>query len=411
MPNFVYKAKDKSGNIFEGNIVAESQKIVVDKLNEMGYFPVLIQEEQKAEGKGQRAEDREQRELWRFNPINNKEVTMFTRQISDLLEGGLPLNKALSILYQQTQNKQFKIIIEEVNKNVQQGMKFSDALNKYPKIFPAFLVAMIKVGEAGGMLPQVLDRAGDYLERIEDLRMKVSTALIYPCLLVAVGIISICFLMTFVIPKLVTMFEDLGQNLPFPTLILIFSSNFMAKYWWMIFASFIIVIFAIKRMLATQKGRLTIHKFLLSLPYLGEVIKKVEVLKFSLNLGTLLKNGVPILEAIKIISSQSGNLIFKEDIDRIYKQVNEGKGFANSLIDKEFFSSLMVSMVSISEEGGFLEKALLKIASNYEKELDRSIKVITSLLEPIVILAMGFMVGFIVIAMLLPIFKMNILVE
>jgi len=399
MPIFTYKAKDKSGKILEGNIEANDRQVVIDKLDKTGYFPITVEEEGKSEN---------------FLPLGKvrlKEITTFIRQLSDLLEGGLALNKALSLLYLQSQSPKLKMIISEINKDVQNGINFSDSLNKYPKIFPKTLVSMVRAGEIGGVLAKALDKVGDYLEKVEDLQMKVKTALTYPCFLFGVGVVSIFFIMTFIIPKLVIMFEDLGQNLPLPTLILIWSSNFISKYWWLILACLIITGIGVKRMISLQRGKLFLHKALLSLPLFGEIINKIDILRFTQTLGTLLNNGVPILEALGVINSSSGNLIIKGELDRIYKEVNEGKSVAESLSGKASFSPLMVSMLGIAEKGGFLEKALLKLAANYEKEIDNSVKVITSLLEPIVILGMGFIVGFIVIAMLLPVFKMNILVE
>lgn len=407
MPTFIYKAKDKYGKTIEGNIIAESQKLVIDKLGKMDYFPILIQEK----GVDLKETLDLRREFLPIRAINLKKVAIFTRQLSDLLESGLPLNKALTVLHQHTKHKGFQMLTLKINRDIQQGVRFSEALNKYPKIFPRTLVWMIKVGEASGMLDQMLDKAADYLEKIDDLRTKMKSALTYPCFLIAVGMISISFLMIFIMPKLVIMFEDLGQNLPLPTLILIWSSNFISQYWWLILASLIVIIFGLKRTLTTPRGSWLIHKFLLSLPYLGKMIKEVELLKFALNLATLLINGVPLLESLKIVSNSSENLVIKKEIDRLYKEVDEGKRLANSLSNKENFSDLMTNILAVAEEGGFLEKALLKVATNYEREIDRKVKVMTSLVEPMVILSMGVIVGFIVIAMLLPIFRMNILVE
>lgn len=400
MPTFIYKAKDKSGKIVEGSIIADESDVIVDRLDKMGCFPILIKEEGEVKESVER--------LFSFQRISKKEVIVWTRQLADLLEGGLSLNQALHL---QVQNSQFKGIIKQISKDVAEGVKFSQALTKYPEIFPSSLVSMVKAGEVGGKMSEVLDKACEYLERIDELKTKVTTALTYPAFLVSVGIITITFLMIFVIPKLVTMFQDLGQNLPLPTLILIASSNFIFKYWWLIIAGLVIVIFGINRMFSIDKGRLLVDRFVLSLPLLGEIVKKVEFSKWTLNLGTLLTNGVPIMEALKVTNSGSRNLIIRSEFDRIYKEVDEGKRIAEAVSNKENFSRIMVSMLAVAEEGGFLEKALLKIASNCEKELDRIFKVLTSLLEPVVILGMGIVVGFIVIAMLLPVFRMNILVE
>lgn len=400
MPTFIYKAKDISGKTIEGELIAESPKTLIDKLDKMNYFPIMIKE---------KGVDLKEKPVLR--KVNLKEVAIFTRQLSDLVEGGLPLNKALTVLHQHTQLKRFQIIILEINRDIQQGVRLSESLNKYPEIFPHTLVWMIKVGETGGILGEMLANASDYLEKIDDLRTKVKSALIYPCFLIVVGMISIFFLMTFIMPKLVIMFEDLGQNLPFPTLILIRGSNLISQYWWLILTSLTIIIFGLKRIFSSPQGSWFIHKFLLSLPYLGKMIKEVELLKFALNLGTLLKNGVSLLESLKIVTSSCENLVIKKEMNGLYKEVNEGKGLAQSLSIKEEFPPLMINMLATSEEGGFLETALLKIATNYEKEIDRKVKVTTSLLEPMVILGMGLIVGFIVIAMLLPVFRMNILVE
>lgn len=406
MPSiFNYRARDKSGKFIAGSLTAEDLEDVANKLEGMDYFPISIQKEDEAK------KERE-RHLLPFQRVKLGEIITFSHQLSDLLEGGLPLNKAILIIHKGTQNRKLKTIIEEISKDVQQGTKFSSAISKYPEIFPHILAIMIKVGESGGELNETLNKAYEYLEKVNDLKTKITSAMVYPSFLIVIGIIAIVFLMGFVIPKLVFIFQDLGQNLPLPTLMLISCSRFISNYWWFLLATIGIIAFGLNRILSSVSGRFLMHKLLLSLPFIGKMIKKIEVLKFAQTLGTLLTNGVPMLEALQVVSLSSKNLIIKSGFERIYKEIDAGKKISESLCRVNgLFPGLIISTLQVAEEGGFLEKALLKIASTCEREIDKNFKIITSLIEPIVILIMGLVVGFIVIAMLLPIFKINMVIQ
>ncbi|MBU0700226.1 type II secretion system F family protein [bacterium] len=396
MPNFSYKAKNQAGELIIGIISAENQKVVVTKLDEMGYFPISINQQVL------RNED-----VTIFQRVNRDDLSIFVRQLADLLEGGISLGNALTIIYQQTKNKKLRMIIKEIISEVQNGVALSVALARHNRYFSLPLISMVRSGELGGTLNEVLSRLADYLEKEEELKGKIVSALSYPLILSGVGLITIIFLMTMVIPRLVTMFDDMNQVLPLPTKALIFTSGFMHKYWWLMIACGVIIFLGIKRTFTTKQ----IHSLLLSLPLCGELIRKIEIERFTRSMGSLLKNGVPILEALRVVMDSVNNIMIKEELSMVYKKVNEGKGLAEALRETKHLSPMVVEMISISEKGGFLEKALLKVASSYEQGIERSLKIMTSLIEPIVILGMGLIVGFITIAMLLPIFKLNILVE
>jgi type II secretion system protein F len=401
MAKFFYRARKGPRELKEGTIEAESQAQAMNKLMQMGYFPIGIIN---TEARGVQS-----KRTGLFQKIRHRDLIDFTRQLSDLLESGLTLFRALVILQQQAEHKQLKLIIKDVADLVKEGKSLSESLKYHPKVFDNMYVNMVKAGEVSGTLEKVLKRLADFGEKQEDTLAKVRQAMAYPAFIAVVGIATIIVLFTFVIPRLIELFQDMGQILPLPTRMLIAISEFILNYWWLIAAFGAFVYFAIRRSLFTAKGRLSYDRFKLGLPVLGKFYKRVQVANFSRTLGTLLANGVPILQAMQSVAETLENAVLIQETKEIARQIKEGSTLAGAVTKSKYFSVLVGNMISIGEQGGKLDSALLRIAAIFEKQIDQSVRVLTSLIEPVMILVMGSIVGFIVISMLLPIFQISLI--
>ena len=367
----------------------------------MGYFPISIEQEDI----GQAA--LKKNPFLRFKKISIRDLSVFTRQLSDLLEAGLPLIRAISVLEKQTESKFLQDVIADLRNSLQDGNTLSASLQKHPKVFSNLYVSMVRSGETGGSLENVLLRLAEFQESQEELNTTVHRALAYPALMAAVGMVTIIVLITFVIPKIVAMFQDLNQTLPLPTVILLNISYFIRDFWWVLIGGGLLIYFAFIRITKTREGKLFIDRFKLSSPLLGQLVLRAEIARFARTLSTLLNNGVPILEAMSVVINVMENETLKEDAKLAQREVREGANLAKGLSKGSHFPIFENNMIAIGEESGALEKALLKVAISYEKEVDKAVKVMTSLLEPIMILSIGLVIGFIVIAMLLPIFEIS----
>ena len=403
MPVFSYKAKHGPEKVISGVIEAESQAIALSRLDKMGYFVLSI-----AAGKEKTGF---KSSLGIFQRIGLKHINLFTRQLSDLLDAGVPLLESIAILSKQADNTLLSAVLDEIYTDIKDGKSLSEALARYPKLFSPLYINMVASGETGGILESVLARLADFYEKEEEIKSKIKAALTYPILMFFAGIGTIIVLLTFVIPKLVVMFEDMGQRLPLPTQILVSSSNFIVKFWWVPVAIMFLIIILFKRLKNTKEGGLIIDRWKLAIPLVGKLIQKVEVSRFSRTLATLLKNGVPILQSLNIVKNTITNRAISGEIERAAKDVSEGNKLAASLGRGVWIPVFVTNMIAVGEESGALEKSLLKISDTYARQVDRTTKTLTSLLEPAMILIMGSIVGFIVISMLLPIFQINILIH
>jgi len=305
------------------------------------------------------------------------------------------------------EKEKVKEVVGDILKTVQGGGYLSDAMAKHPKIFSKFYVNMVRAGEAGGVLESVLERLGAFLESSQDLKDYIKSALVYPLFLVFVGGASIIILLTFVIPKFSVIFSDMGQAIPFSTRFLLGLSEVLRAYWWVILGGLGAIFFFLRRYLITQAGRLRLDRNKLSLPIAGELVKKIEVARFARTLGTLTKSGVPILQALVLVKDIIGNRVIAKSMEKVYERVKEGDKLSKPLSDSGIFPSLAIQMITVGEETGRLDSMLLRVAENYEKMVKDTVKRFISLLEPAMILAMGLVVGFVVISMLMAIFSMN----
>lgn len=405
MPRFIYKAKKSPKETVEGKLDAHDYKDAAAKLRLMELFPLSVEEEEKAA-------QRQKRQFLLFKkPVPLRDLSTFTRQLSNLLDSGMTLVNALDVLVQQTENSTLAKTVDDIKTDVKDGVSFSLALSRHPAIFPSLYVNMVKSGEVGGMLEEVLSRLADFAEADEQTLSKVHTSLAYPILLTSVGGVTIFILLSFVAPRLVSMFSDLGEALPLATVILIAISNFFSAFWWLIILIFVILYVGLNRWLKTKEGKRTFDIFKLKIPFLGRFIEISEFTRLNRTLGTLIRNGVPIIEALDVLSKTMNNEIIREEMVNVRRSVVDGLSLSGSMKQTRRFPPLMVNMIKVGEESGSLENSLFKIADSYDREIDRMIKVFTTLLEPSLILILGAVVGFIVIAMLLPIFQINLVVR
>ncbi len=382
-------------------MTAENEQTVLAKLKQLGYHPFFIAEE-----KGQAAGFRHL-----LGKITSQEINIFSRQLSDLLNSGLSLVKALSTIQAETNNTNLSSLIEDIQNYVEDGQPFSAALARHPRFFRPVYVSLVKAGEAGGMLDEVMIRLADLGDREDEIKGKIKSAAAYPILLAAVGLTTVFILLTFVIPRFVVMFQDIGQVLPLPTRLLIGVSSFLKKYWWLVLGVLLILILLTRRMKQTREGKLALDIFWLEIPVLGKLTLKIETARFCRTLGTLMENGVPIITALEIVRETITNQKIAVGLAQITEKVREGEKLAGLIKKSGLFPPTVSNLMTVGEEGGRLEKMLLKLADNFEREIERDMKTVTSLLEPSMILVMGSMVGFIVLAMLLPIFRMNLLIK
>ncbi|MCM8784150.1 MAG: type II secretion system F family protein [Candidatus Omnitrophica bacterium] len=402
MPKFVYKAKEEPEKIVEGTIEAESREQVIDRLQTMGYYPLSIVEDSVLKEGEKFSLLREE------GKVKRSELTLFTRQLSDLIDSGITLIRALNLIEEQTPGVMMRQLISSLAKEIKDGKRLSESLTKFPQVFSRLYVALVKAGEVGGMLDDVLLGLAEYLEKEEELKAKVRSALAYPILMACVGVATVFILMSFVIPRLAGMFKDLGQSLPLPTLMLIRMSDFLKDFWWLILSFLAFLYFVVQRRAHTPEGGIILDRLKLKIPLFGELIKKSEVARFCRTLSTLLKNGVPILGALDTVIPVIGNRVIKKEIEKMYNDVRDGISLSKTITKSPYFPPLVSNMIAVGEEGGVLENSLMKVAESFEREVERVVKVITSLIEPALILVMGTVVGFIVISMLLPIFQLNL---
>lgn len=409
MPNFSYKATDPSGKIIKGVIEAADDQGVVAELDGKGYIPIRIESAGKNAGKknNRKWPDITLKLPGRFSRLSAKETTLFTQDLSALLAAGLPLDRALEILIDTSGSPKFKQIVREILFSVQKGHYLSDALLQHPKVFNRFYVNMVKAGEAGGILEDVLRRLGDFLETVQETKEYIKSALLYPAFLVGVGGLSIIVLLTFVIPRFSMIFDTMGQSIPAATQLLLTVSETMKNWWWLMAGIIIIAVIGFRQYAATESGRLRLDTIKLKIPLVSDLTKKVEIARFSRTLGTLVHSGVPILPALVLVRDIISNQVISSALEEVHNRVKEGEKLAGPLADLGLFPSLAIQMITVGEETGRLDEMLLRVADNYEKIVRNLIKRYIGMLEPVMILGMGVVIGSIVITMLMAIFRMN----
>ena len=405
MPSFSYKAVDPNGQVFTGRLEAADERRVVSDLHQKGYIPIRIVPVDKALGKLASLELSGTR-AW-FNRVSDQEVLRFTQELAALLGAGLSVDLSLKVLLKTSEKPAFKVVVQDVLTNVQEGSYLSDALARHPKAFPHFYVSMVRAGEVGGVLDSVLERMSVFMENAQEIKDHIKSAMIYPLFLVGVGGISIIILLTFVLPKFALIFADLGQAVPLSARALLAFSEFFQRYFILILLAAAMVLVWLNRYRRSPDGRYRIDRYKLKIPVIRDLVLNLETARFSRTLGTLINSGVPILQALSLVRHIIGNRIIADAMGQVYERVKEGKKLSVPLEEINQFPMLAVQMITVGEETGKLDEMLLRVGANYEALLKRLVKKLVSLLEPVMILVMGIVVGFIVISMLTAIFSIN----
>ena len=408
MSVFEYVALDAKGTQVKGFIDAPGIAAARQKLREENVYPVTIQ--QASTKKESDLTAALKINLWQR--VSAGDVSVFTRQLSTLLAAGMPLVPSLSILMNQAKNPLLKKSLAQIREQVNEGKSLTESMSVFPQIFPPFYINMIRAGEASGTINLVLERLADFSENQQTLMNKIRSALAYPLVMLCMGTLVIFLLMTFVVPKITGIFSDMHQTLPLITVILIAVSNFLKSFWWLM----LVLLGAAAAVFrytttGTDAGRRQWDSAKLKIPVWGQINRKIAIARFSRTLATLLQSGVPLLTAMEIVSNVVNNIHIGEAIKKASRDVEEGKGLSGPMAQSGIFPPLVTEMIAVGEQSGTLENMLNRIATSYETEAQSDIMVMTSLLEPIMILAMGLIVGFIVFSILLPIFEMNQLVR
>ena len=408
MAVFEYSALDASGKKVSGIIDADSAAAARQKLRAARIFPVSVHEARAGEVKPERQPFSLGRRRRRIRPA---EAAMLTRQLATLLGAGFPLVPALDTLLSQGRSHTFNRILAQVKDSVVAGSSFAAALARYPGTFSTLFINMVRAGETSGTLEIVLDRLAEIGEKQEELKNRIRSAMTYPLLMLAVGLLVLFFLLTYIVPSITTIFADMNQVLPAPTRFLIRLSALVQSGWWLLLLAVAGLVVLVRMLGKTAKGRFLIDRSLLRLPAVGALVRKMAVARFSRTLGSLLENGVVLLAALEIVKNVVGNVLLADAVAAAAREVGKGQGLGNALAASRVFPDLPIQMISVGEQSGQLEAMLYKVADVYENEVQATILRMTSLLEPVMILLMGIVVGFIVLAICLPIFEMNTLIR
>ncbi len=400
MPTYRYIAKDAAGRSVEGALTAENQRIVLTRLDEMGLFPVEVREADVAQEAARSAGGR----------VRRSQLCLFTRELADLLAGGVPLARALDTLSRQAGQGVLAAVVASVKNEVHSGRSLADALAMHPQVFPPVYVNMVRAGEEGGFLDDALERLADFLDRQQELASRVRSALAYPVLLVCVGGLTVSLLVAFAVPVLAETFRDMGGSLPAPTRLLIALSDFLHAHWLTLAAVLVVLALVARQLLSTEAGLRARDELALRLPAWKRLTTRLGVARFARTLGALLSSGVPILDALALARESTGNRVFADAIEAAAEQVRAGQPLAAELGKHACFPPAVIDMIAVGEESGRLGPCLLRIADRHERELDNALRVFVALLEPSILIVLGGFVLFIVLAMLLPVFTMNTLV-
>ena len=399
MPKFQYKVKREAEGVTTGVMEADSQRAVVAQLRDMGFFPISVEEYSESERRDSIKDS--------LSRIRLKDRNYFFRQLANLLESGMPILRALATLRDQAANPKLRAVLDDLHRAVQQGSSFADALDSHPNIFPAMYVNLTRAGESGGMLDEVLWRIVNFGEQEEELRGKAFSAMVYPAFLTVVSSTAVFILVSFVFPNFVEVFDDFDASLPAVTVFVITISEFMGKFWWAVVLGLIAAGAAFQQYRKTAAGRRQLDTLWLRVPVAGKLVQAYEMAKFSRTLGTLFDNGVPVLTALKITADTLTNTVIKGEIEDVHNRVSEGGSISDGLRAAEHFPPLVVNIFEVGEESGKLGAVTKRLADAYDVEVDRAVKTLTSLMEPVIIVVMGIVVGFLVIAMLLPMLTLS----
>ena len=399
---YAYKVRDKAGNLVTGELIGDNEGLVMRKLREMGYTPIEVNRA----GRGLRMEIN-----LRPGRVKMKDLSVFSRQFATMVNSGLPILRALSILSEQTESTQLKKVLTQVRLDVEQGSSLSGGMSKHPKAFSDLYVAMVRAGEAGGVLDNVLLRLADNMEKDVELRRKIKSAMAYPAAVVSLVLLILSAMLLFVVPQFKSIYAQLGGKLPLPTRILLGASDAVRTKWWLFLVLVVGGVFAFRRYKATPPGRAMVDSLKLKMPIFGPLFHKTALARFSSTLGMLLRSGVPILQALDIVSETVGNRVISKAVSDVQGSVREGESIAKPLSKHPVFPPMVVQMLAVGEETGAVDVMLDKVADFYNSEVSAAVDALTSLIEPLLIAVIGGAVGAAVISLYMPMFNIINLVK
>ncbi len=403
MPTFAYIVKDKGGRTHSGSLDAHSRTALVEQLWRQDFVVLSIEERQAVGGSRLIAigQPRVKQEL----------LVVFSRQLATMVDSGIPVVSALDVLAEQAEDRNFRTILTRLRDDVEAGASLSEAMGRHPRVFSEFFVNMVRAGESSGQLDEILDRVASYVERVEILQRKVKASLFYPAFVSGLAFLITTVLVVFIVPKFKEIFTSLGGELPLPTKILLAISDSMRSYFVVEFLAFVGLIIAARFYVNTPAGRLWLDRLKLHVVIVGPLLQKVAIARFARTLATLASSGVPILTALEIVAKTSGNRVVEGAVMSARKSIKEGENISGPLAQSKVFPPMVTRMIAVGEKTGELEKMLSKIADFYENEVDAAVTALTSLIEPLVIAVLGVVIGGIVVALFLPVFKISTLVS
>jgi type IV pilus assembly protein PilC len=406
MAKFAYKALNKEGKEIFGVIESDSQALAVNDIRSMGLYPTQVRDAKKSDERRARKEKGGISEFY-IGGLRQKQIMVMTRQMATLIDAGLPLLRSLNVLIAQQKPCKLRDVLREVSADIQQGATFAESLGKHPKAFDRLYVNMVRAGEVGGMLEVVLNRLAVFMERRQALKRKVRGALIYPIavIVIATGIVS--FLLVKVVPVFAEVFSDFGGTLPAPTQFLMAAGDFMQYRWWMLLLIVNCTIMSIKILGKSKYVKSAMDRVVLKVPLIGDLVTKVAVARFARTLGTLITSGVPILQALKITKETIGNEVLQNAVQRVHDSIKEGETIAAPLDESKVFPAMVVNMIDVGEETGSLDAMLMKVADIYDAEVEAAVEAMLALMEPMIIIVLGGVIGFIVVSLYLPIFSLG----
>jgi len=403
---FEWSGKTTRGAVETGEITAGSKEEVIAQLRRKNITPTIVKQKEKKSGLGSLSD------ISFGGGVKDKDIVIFTRQFATMIDAGLPLVQALEILSTQVENKFLAKTLSAIKTDVESGSTYADALRKHPKAFTDLYANMVAAGESGGILDTILNRLASYIEKAMKLKKKVKSAMVYPIVVSSIAVLVIAVIMIFVVPTFAKLFSSMGGTLPLPTLIVMKISGFMAGIGGlMVFLSIVALVIAYGRIRKTKGGRLATDKVFLRLPIFGILLRKVAVAKFTRTLGTLVSSGVPILDGLEITAKTAGNTVIENAVMDVRSAVSEGKTLAEPLMKSKVFPPMVTHMIAVGESTGALDAMLSKIADFYDDEVDNAVSNLTSMMEPMLMVFLGGSVGFIVVAMYLPIFRLITLIK
>jgi type IV pilus assembly protein PilC len=398
VPTYRYSAMDTSGRNVNGTLEADSLELVRAKLADLSYHILTIRETRGRAGF--------QDWFTGIQRVKLRDLVMFSRQFATMIDAGLSVVKCLDILQKQTRNPKMKDVIGEIKRDVGGGMSLTEALQKHPRIFSPLYVNMIRSAEAAGILDQVLDRLSTFLEKEQETRNKIKSAMTYPAVVFCFALLMLVALLFFVLPKFKGIFETMGLELPLTTRLLLNSSEYMRTYWYIALVVLAGTVVLVKTLARTEKGKHAIDAAKLRLPVFGDLILKTSVSRFARTFGTLISSGVPVLRALEIVADTAGNRVISDTVLRARASIKEGEKISTPLFGSKIFPVMVTQMIAVGEETGRLDQMLVKVSNFYDEEVDSTLKSLTSLIEPLMIVGLGFIVGFIAVSVISPIYSL-----